>query len=240
MPGRSTEEGRVNQVVNIKRKWMWLLAGWLMALGLAGCAQAGPSISVEEIATLSPTIPALSDPALQRLVMRAKEDLARQLSSEVDQVDLVEVSAVEWSDASLGCPEPGKVYAQVITSGYRIVLKASGENYEYHGDTQQQVVCCEPQQVQPVPGGGSTEPVELARQDLAQRLGIPVSSVTVVAVLRQEFPAEAFSCRTAKERTSRDESPTIISGESILLSATGRQYEYHASSQTVIFCQQLP
>jgi len=81
----------------------------------------------EETVAVNPTIPSPSDPALQGLVMQAKEDLAGRLSIRVDLVGLVEVKAVEWSDASLGCPEPGKVYAQVVTPGYRIVLAAASQ-----------------------------------------------------------------------------------------------------------------
>lgn len=92
----------------------------------------------------------------------------------------------------------------------------------------------------PGPGDEPTEAVRIARDDLARRLGVSPDSIAVVAILRQEFPADAFYCRTTKERTSRDEPPATISGESILLSAADRRYEYHASDQTVIFCRQLP
>ncbi len=44
------------------------------------------------------------------------------------------MEAVDWSDASLGCPEPGQVYAQVITPGYRVLLEAAGKEYEVHTD----------------------------------------------------------------------------------------------------------
>jgi hypothetical protein len=74
--------------------------------------------------TGSPTVSMPPDAALQGLVAQAREDLADRLSIAVDQISLTEVEAVEWPDASLGCPEPGKVYAQMVTSGYRIVLEA--------------------------------------------------------------------------------------------------------------------
>jgi hypothetical protein len=81
--------------------------------------------------------------------------------------------------------------------------------------------------------------VTQAREDLAQRLGVPVASVTVDAVIGQEFSADAFYCRTSKDRIARDEAPQAISGQSILLSASAHRYEYHASGQTVIFCRPL-
>jgi hypothetical protein len=93
--------------------------------------------------------------------------------------------------------------------------------------------------LQPPFGDESNESVKLARQDLAHRLGVSVDSVTVAAVIGQEFSMDAFNCRTAKERISKEDSPQVVSGLSILLRASGRRYEYHASGQTVIFCRPL-
>lgn len=81
--------------------------------------------------------------------------------------------------------------------------------------------------------------VARAKQDLAQRLSVSVDDVTFLTVFGQEFSADAFYCRTTKERIAREESPQVISGLSIFLSAAGRRYEYHASDQTVIFCRLL-
>ena len=62
----------------------------------------------------------------------------------------------------------------------------------------------------------------------------------VDAVVGREFSTDAFYCRTSKDRIAREESPQVVSGQSILLSTSGRRYEYHASGQTVIFCRPLP
>jgi cation transport ATPase len=37
------------------------------------------------------------------------------MGSNVDNIVLVSAQAMQWSDSSLGCPQPGMVYAQVIT-----------------------------------------------------------------------------------------------------------------------------
>ncbi len=79
-----------------------------------------------------------------------------------------------------------------------------------------------------------------AREDLARRLGVSVESITAGAVIGQEFSADAFYCRTSKDRIARDDSPQVIAGRSILLSAAARRYEYHASDQAVVFCRSLP
>jgi hypothetical protein len=83
------------------------------------------------------------------------------------------------------------------------------------------------------------ELAEKARQDLAQRLGISLDSIKVLHVIGQEFTADAFYCRGTKERIAKQESPQVISGQTILLSASDRRYEYHASDETVIFCRPL-
>ena len=66
-------------------------------------------------------------------VEAAKRDLAQRIGVSEGDIELVgEVEAVTWSDASLGCPEPGKMYAQVLTPGFRFALKAGGNLYKYH------------------------------------------------------------------------------------------------------------
>ena len=62
----------------------------------------------------------------------AQDDLAQRLGLAASAIKVVQIAAVEWSDASLGCPKPEMMYAQVITPGYRIVLEAAGQRYEYH------------------------------------------------------------------------------------------------------------
>lgn len=82
-------------------------------------------------------------PGAQEPVRLAVEDLSRRLGVTRDQIQVRVVEKAEWRDSSLGCPEPGKAYAQVITPGYRIVLEAQGKTYEYHSDEGRRVVLCE-------------------------------------------------------------------------------------------------
>ena len=95
-------------------------------------------------------------------------------------------------------------------------------------------------QVQPPFGDNTAESVKVARQDLAQRLGVSVESVVVPAVIGQEFSTDAFYCRTTKDRIAKEDSPAVMTGFVILLNVSGRRYEYHASGSTVIFCRPLP
>jgi hypothetical protein len=76
-------------------------------------------------------------------VRLARENLAQKLGLSPEAIRLVSVEAVEWRDTSLGCPQPGMMYAQVITPGFRVVLEAGGKGYNYHTDTGRFVVLCE-------------------------------------------------------------------------------------------------
>ena len=68
----------------------------------------------------------------ENLVTLAREDLAERADVDPDQIVVQGVEEVEFPDASLGVPEPDKMYAQVITPGYVIRLAVDGDAYEYH------------------------------------------------------------------------------------------------------------
>ena len=91
----------------------------------------------------SPISPAPSQPAEADASVRAAiNDLATRLKTVPENVQVVSVQAMDWPDTSLGCPQPGMFYAQVITLGYRIVLSAKGNQVEYHADKKGRVVTC--------------------------------------------------------------------------------------------------
>jgi hypothetical protein len=78
----------------------------------------------------------------QELLEIVLADLARRLDVKPDEIAVAKVESVTWSDTSLDCPQPGTMYAQVLTPGYRIVLKAGGEVYEYRTAREQYVILC--------------------------------------------------------------------------------------------------
>lgn len=82
-------------------------------------------------------------PGSEAALAAAKADLAKRIGIPADQITLVSMEAKEWSDASLGCPQEGMMYAQVITPGYLMILAASGQQYEYHTDQAAHIVLCQ-------------------------------------------------------------------------------------------------
>ncbi len=73
--------------------------------------------------------------AAQPFAERALATLAENGIEPAD-VTSIQVEAVDWPDAALGCPQPGQMYASVITPGYRIALEAGSdtgaEGYTVH------------------------------------------------------------------------------------------------------------
>lgn len=82
-------------------------------------------------------------PSVNHLIELARRDLAQRLGVDLQAIRVVSVSAREWSSTALGCPQPGTVYAQVITPGYRLVLAHEGKEYVYHTDRSAHVILCE-------------------------------------------------------------------------------------------------
>lgn len=155
------------------KEWM-VLSVMVVVLWVAGCATAtkapiGPQklIATQVLRTEAPARPTQARPELAatptpmsehlripipqeaaQAVAWAQADLAQQSATPVEQIVVLSVEFVEWNDASLGCPEKGMMYAQVITPGYRILLKSGEKQYEYHSaqGREQAVLCKTPVQ----------------------------------------------------------------------------------------------
>ncbi len=70
-------------------------------------------------------------------VETARKDLAKRLKLSEGDIDEGPVSKVDFPDMSLGAPAAGEMSAQMISTGWKINLKAKGRNYEYRADKYQ-------------------------------------------------------------------------------------------------------
>ena len=59
-------------------------------------------------APIAPLLPALLD------------DAAKRSALPVARLRVAELQAVVWRDGALGCPQPGRLYTQVLMPGYRV------------------------------------------------------------------------------------------------------------------------
>lgn len=128
---------------------IWLVAGSMLLLASA-CAdeeasgaapRAGiPTAQLEATATPAATPTVLTLPtAVQAALALAASDAG----TTPDAIELIEFHGENWSNAALGCPEPGKFYAQVVTPGYVVSLRVAGAEREYHTDLTGRVVSCD-------------------------------------------------------------------------------------------------
>jgi len=88
-----------------------------------------------------PAPKASSTPEAEHVYRLARTDLAKRLGIDERKVKKISVEPRTWPDASLGCPKPDTMYAQVETPGYLIELQASGKKFAYHGDGKRVVWC---------------------------------------------------------------------------------------------------
>ncbi len=146
----------------------WIAGLGLLGVGLAACAPGGarvaplegfsplpaPMVSTPSWITETPGGSAVGS-SMEGIVEQARRDLAARLSLPADEIRVIEARAVTWPDSSLGCPEPGRMYLQVLTPGYLVILEAQGQRYAYHAGRQGPPFLCPPDRRQkPVEGEG--------------------------------------------------------------------------------------
>lgn len=123
-------------------------------------------------------------------------DLAQALATDAARIELLQVEARTWPDASLGVPAPGVTYAQAVTQGLVIQFRHQGQVYTYHTTLQGP-----PQRVAARGDAPFTEdhPVlATAMLDLARRLNVPFSAIRLCRVERAASGVPPLSdCLTA-------------------------------------------
>lgn len=75
-----------------------------------------------------------ADSAADQVAGAVRQMVMQQLGVDADAITIASVEAVDWPDACLGVSQPDVMCAQVITPGYRVVIEANGQRYEYHTD----------------------------------------------------------------------------------------------------------
>ena len=127
-----------------------ILAGALAAS--AGAAdtpptprQIAPPTRIPDIETLTP-LPAgepVSTAQIPRAVRRAVvTDAAKRFNVAESAVVLARAEQLTWSDGSLGCPEPGRMYTQMLVAGFRVVATTGAGALTYHTDSRGIAVTC--------------------------------------------------------------------------------------------------
>jgi hypothetical protein len=93
-----------------------------------------------------------------------------------------------------------------------------------------------PVTAEPAPTAAEPAPpaeVELVRQDLAQRLNIPLDQVGVLSVKAVDWPDSSLGC----PRPNVLYAQVITPGYEIVLDVSGQQYSYHTGGGTFVLCE---
>ena len=77
------------------------------------------------------------------LLAKIIADLEGRLGPGGPAIMVTQAEAVVWNDGSLGCPQPGVLYTQALVNGYRVVLQAGSDSYDYRAAEQGFFFVCE-------------------------------------------------------------------------------------------------
>jgi hypothetical protein len=69
-----------------------------------------------------------------RAVLTAIQAINQSTGTSTNEIKIISIEVVEWSDSCLGLARSDEMCAEVITPGWIIILEADGKTYEYHTD----------------------------------------------------------------------------------------------------------
>lgn len=168
----------------------------------------------------------------EQAVILAKQAAIKQLNLPIEQIIVQQTQAVDWPDSSLGCPQPGMMYMQMITSGFKVLLKAGEKIYPVHVGGGRAVVCVQgmsaAQESKARAAQTKVELVHRARERLAAMLKVDAADIQVHGI-RAGKSADISGCRSGahQEKTG---------GKRVELEYGNRRYEYHADSDDIREC----
>lgn len=174
-------------------------------------------------------------PEERGIAMRAVKMLAEELNAPMTQVSVISIKPVNWPDSSVGCPQPGQAYAQVITPGHRIVLRARGEIHVMHEAGSDPFVCKRSKPVASLSPRRELAWADMAakaREDLAQQLSVEVDAIKVVDAKRRRFDDADLGCPAPGTVAS----PAPVDGYVLVLRHDRRNFTYHTDLERVIAC----
>jgi len=207
---------------------------------LVHCTEDGTPASADPALPTQPVGEMLVDEdALTLLIERAKEDLVQATGAAADAISVVSTEEVEWSDTSLGCPDPDTMYAQVITPGFLVVLESDGNTFNYHtaADPAGPIVQCTEDgtpaalaMVEIAPQMVVADPlsrlVERATEDLMQAANVASDEITVLSTEEVEWSDTSLGCPEPDGMYAQ----MITPGYLIVLETGGESYNYHTST----------
>lgn len=211
------------------------LVACLAALTLAGgCHAQQPDYENAKSIQSDGTVAALAA-AQVSVADIAAAALAESLEVPVSLITVDSVRAVTWPDGSIGCPEPGVGYAQVLTPGHKITLRAEGKIYVMHEANGHAVLCNRKKTAMAMTPGLNyswTPQAAIARADLAKQLNVAQDQIIIARGKETQWPDTSMNCDVARH----DATETPTDGFIITLRHGSRNYTYHTDMKRVLAC----
>ena len=165
----------------------------------------------------------------------AIDALAGELDVARDSIQVDTIRAVDWPDSSLGCPQPGRAYLQVITPGHKVTLRADGRIYVVHEANNRAFVC---QKTKPYAGVYPKGEVVFGRQmldarkDLASRLSVPENEIKLASARERTWDDAGLGC----PEPGKTYPPGKVTGWVLTLGHAKREFTYHTDLDRTIPC----
>lgn len=198
----------------------------ILLMGVTACAPTAAATEQPSIPTEEPSIPTdeptpthipVDVPPAQRAAINA---LMEQLNLTADKITLVSSEAVTWPNGCLGIVKMGVMCTQAEVPGFKIVLEANGQNYEFHTNQDGKVVML----AEGAQDAGVVEQIVI--KQLADNLGLQERDISVVSNTTIEFNDACMGVAMEGVMCAQ----VVTPGHIIVLEANGLQYEFHTDA----------
>jgi hypothetical protein len=163
-------------------------------------------------------------------VIRAVNDLAKTLGISDNVIEIVNIEQVNWPDSCLGFSSTNHSCLQVITPGYRVILRFDGKDYEYHTDETGLNLQIDSGSITSglKPGFNLDKSQVLLKsmRFLTELKGIQLSDIKIISIDEVDFPDSCLGLRQVNEVCA----DSNVLGWEIILSIGEEIFELHSDS----------
>jgi len=189
----------------------------VLATIVTACAPEAAATEGPVIEEPTPTHIPVDLPPAQRAAINT---LMEQLNLSADKITLVSTEAVTWPNGCLGIVRMGVMCTQAEVPGFKIILEANDQKYEFHTNQDGSIVML-------AEGAQDSAKIEqVVIKQLAANLGLQESDISVVSSTTIEFNDACLGVAMEDVMCAQAVTP----GHIIVLEANGVQYEYHTNA----------
>ena len=171
----------------------------------------------------------------------AKKDAIARFNLSESDIKIDSVIPVEWTDTSLGYPEPGKEpgtdYSIETIAGYTIFISAKGKTYEYHSDFNRIVPPPYPfPDLEDMPRvihdteNVSSNILDIIKKDINSKYNVPEQEIIIVKITPVTWPDASLGY----PKPGMSYAQVLTPGFTIFVKADNKVYEYHTSIDRVV------